>query len=120
MTSRASFIGFAIHLTADTAPEARFFPSMIIASISTSPSSLRTEPQPKDQRTTTTKIKIKKRSKGKRIKSLRANQQLIQFVDLIKQTFSFPNMCLTYWKYLPPAYKQNSRNVAEYNCKIQP
>lgn len=47
MTSRASFIGFAIHLTADTAPEARFFPSMIIASISTSPSSLRTEPQPR-------------------------------------------------------------------------
>ena len=42
MTSRASFIGFAIHLTADTAPEARFFPSMIMASISTSPFSLRT------------------------------------------------------------------------------
>jgi len=58
MTSRASFIGFAIHLTADTAPEARFFPSMIIASISTSPFSLRTEPQPKDQ--TTTELKLKR------------------------------------------------------------
>lgn len=50
MTRRASFIGLAIHLTADTAPEARFFPSMIMASISTSPFSFKTDPQPKDQK----------------------------------------------------------------------
>lgn len=53
MTSRASFIGFAIHLTADTAPESKFFPSMIMASISTSPFSFRTDPQPKDTHTHT-------------------------------------------------------------------
>lgn len=50
ITSRASFIGFAMHLTADTAPESKFFPSMIMASISTSPFSFRTDPQPKDKK----------------------------------------------------------------------
>lgn len=64
MTSRASFIGFAIHLTADTAPESKFFPSMIMASISTSPFSFRTDPQPKDTHTHT---KIKEEGKKKKV-----------------------------------------------------
>lgn len=93
MTSRASFIGFAIHLTADTAPEARFFPSMIMASISTSPFSFRTEPQPKDKKKKIIKRGEEKGVKEKRRKSLRANHQLIQLLDLMKQTFSFPDCC---------------------------
>lgn len=64
MTSRASFIGFAMHLTADTAPESKLFPSMIMASISTSPSSFRTDPQPKD-----------KKKRKKQNKETKINQQ---------------------------------------------
>lgn len=70
ITSRASFIGFAMHLTADTAPESKFFPSMIMASISTSPFSFRTDPQPKDKKK---KLKKKIGGKRKRRKSLRIN-----------------------------------------------
>lgn len=63
ITSRASFIGFAMHLTADTAPESKFFPSMIMASISTSPFSFRTDPQPKDKK----KKKIWRQEKKKKV-----------------------------------------------------
>lgn len=63
ITSRASFIGFAMHLTADTAPESKFFPSMIMASISTSPFSFRTDPQPKDKK----KKKIRRQEKKKKV-----------------------------------------------------
>ena len=47
ITSRASLMGFAIQRTADTAPADRSFPFMILASISTSPFSFKTDPQPK-------------------------------------------------------------------------
>lgn len=72
ITSRASFIGFAMHLTADTAPESKFFPSMIMASISTWPFSFRTDPQPKN------KQKEKLGAKRKRRKSLSLTAQVIQ------------------------------------------
>lgn len=38
ITEQPSFTGLAAHLTADTAPEARFLPTMIMASISVAPS----------------------------------------------------------------------------------
>lgn len=88
ITSRASFIGFAMHLTADTAPESKFFPSMIIASISTSPFSFRTDPQPKDKK------KKKLGGKRKRRKSLRANHPG-DSISFQQATFLFPTL-LTY------------------------
>lgn len=61
ITSRASLVGFAIQRTADTAPADRSLPSMILASISTSPFAFRTDPQPKPRRSWKAKVKIYKR-----------------------------------------------------------
>lgn len=99
ITSRASFIGFAMHLTADTAPESKFFPSMIMASISTSPFSFKTDPQPKH--------KSRKKIGGKRKirKSLRTNHPDDSILSSHQATFLFPTL-LTYQKYLPKTKQQ--------------
>lgn len=50
MTSRASLMGLAMPRTADTAPVDRSFPSMMLASISTSPFTFSTDPWPETKR----------------------------------------------------------------------
>lgn len=46
MTRRAREIGFLTVVSPETAPHLRFGPSMILASISTVPSSVRADPRP--------------------------------------------------------------------------
>lgn len=50
-------MGFAMHRTADTAPEDRSFPFMILASISTSPFTFKTDPQPEPDEKLEARIK---------------------------------------------------------------
>lgn len=57
MTSRASLMGFSTQRTADTAPADRSLPSMMLASISTSPFTFRTDPQPKPRRSWKARVK---------------------------------------------------------------